>query len=388
MKFKPNEFVTLFLLAIYLLVMSMSPSNAQDADINIAVEAWLNDDDETAIPMLSKLANSGDESAMLLLGQIARRPGELSPFLYALGRKKRANLWKAKKGLFGETWLKRVKANKKLADALLSIDDADNRSAGVLNLIELHEYGQAIRSLKRVFEFPQYKQYLAAVDGIKLSLQTSYLEWMAKVLIAGPSVLKNNRMAQSLLFADAIQRAEVGELRGFWQLRKIDVPWSFKSIYKEEIELSSAVLGGRQYFREGLSEENLKLLNDRSEAVWNAAPELEPIRKICREFCTSDTDQCTNTAYTLLDGYLSFLDIQSPVEKVISSERYFSSKRYASDMFRRMNIRKAWELTKAYPDTTNLCIAKHAIQARLQGIEEWEEEYKQLLKRRELFPNN
>ena len=365
MKIRPSQFVTLFLLAICLLVMSVGSPNAQDADINVAVEAWLNDDDETAIPMLSKLANSGDESAMLLLGQIARRPGELSPFLHSLGRKKRASLWRAKKGLFGETWLKRVKANKKLADALLSIDDADNRSAGVLNLIELHEYGQAIRSLKRVVEFPEYKLFLPAIEGIKFTPQTSFIEWVANTFIGGPSYLKRNSLHEILLVVEGVRRSKAGELRGFWQLANFSMPWMDLSEYEEEIELAHAVLKGN----------GIDAMGDNAAILRRGMPELEPIRRVCAEVCSGEVDACARTAYQLLGGFYGFLDLQSPLEKTISTNDYISSPRYKADIFRLMDSESAAYRIKNLPNFTNLCAANFAIQAHPSGGKNYTSKY-------------
>ena len=61
-----------------------APAHAQM--LNEAVEAWLADDDETALPLLGALANLGDAEAQLFLGQIERvaPPGADSPFVRSL----------------------------------------------------------------------------------------------------------------------------------------------------------------------------------------------------------------------------------------------------------------------------------------------------------------
>ncbi len=56
----------------------------QSLELNKAIEAWLDYDDETALPLLSSLANSGNEDAMLLLGQINVRSSDFSPYLKSL----------------------------------------------------------------------------------------------------------------------------------------------------------------------------------------------------------------------------------------------------------------------------------------------------------------
>ena len=273
-------------------------------------------------------------------------------------------MWKARKGLFGETWLKRVKTNKKLADALLSIDDADNRSAGVLNLIELHEYGQAIRSLKRVVEFPEYKLFLPAIEGIEFTPRTSFIKWAANTFIGGPSYMKRTRAHEILLVVEGRRRIKIGELRGFWQLANFSMPWLDLSAYGEEIKLSHAVLKGygNRSLRD-LSKEEQDQLNDKAAILRRSMPELEPIRRICAEICSGEIKACARTAYRLLGGYYGFLDLQSPIERLIPAERYFSSKRYAADMFRLIGTDKITDGLGSYPKANNACFAKHVVQA-------------------------
>ena len=78
-----------------------APASAQI--LNQAVEAWLADDDETALPFLGALANLGDAEAQLFLGQIERvtPPGADSPFVCSLNRRERISLLRAPKGLSG-----------------------------------------------------------------------------------------------------------------------------------------------------------------------------------------------------------------------------------------------------------------------------------------------
>ncbi len=61
---------------IYVLLALTTPTQAQtsDPDFQTAVEAWLQDNDAMALPLLSKLAKAGNEDAMILLGVLERYP--------------------------------------------------------------------------------------------------------------------------------------------------------------------------------------------------------------------------------------------------------------------------------------------------------------------------
>ena len=80
------------------------PVGHDDPAFQRAVKAWLDDDDQTALPALATLAAEDNRAAQVLLGRIAIRP--MGPWLAGLERKERNALLRAPGGLSGTSWLK------------------------------------------------------------------------------------------------------------------------------------------------------------------------------------------------------------------------------------------------------------------------------------------
>ncbi len=330
--------------------------------LQTAVSAWLDDDDATAVPLLAELARAGNEDAMLLLGQIARRPGELSPFLQALDRQERTRLLEAAGGRFGRSWLKRVKDNEPLADALLSVDVRDRRIAGARTLLELGENGQAVRVLKRVTgQFDDYREIDRIMSDAVLPRQVGWVAWIAADFAGRP----RSAEAQAAL-ETALQAAKSGErgdadMQGLLYLRHLAPLLESPGSLRREMAFAGAVLSGGHPQRETGGDGSR--LTDRAAALTITMPELEPVRRVCRSHCPGEVGACTRTAYTLLGGYWGLTDLQSPLEKIIPSELYFSSDRFAIDMFRHMDpvLLRFW--LDARPEIVDLCLARQAVLA-------------------------
>lgn len=340
---------TLLLIVVLLFGLSVpSMSHGQD-DMDVAIDAWLDDNDQVAIPLLSKLANAGNEEAMILLGQIARRPGEFSPFMHALSKKEKSELIKAPKGLFGESWLKRVEVRQELAQALLSIDDVPNRFVGALLLLELGERGQAVRSFRR-FEvsgiIPEH--YLNSVKIVDLPKEVSAFKWYVATVTGDP----NQALRQALAdMADS-------PLHTYQYIAYISHLLTNEGRHENDLKLAKTVLNGDAYPRSGETWVEVNSLNDKAYDIYKSALELRPIKSVCSEICPGETDACMRTSYTLLGGYAGLLDIQSPSENIISAERYFKSKRFGADMLRRMNAEEIPFWINNRPSVVNRCIAR------------------------------
>ena len=76
---------------------------AQNSELRDAIEHYLADDDESALPIISRLAQSGNVAAKLLLGRIDNLSS--SSYLEQLDRRARVSLMRNEKGIFGENWL-------------------------------------------------------------------------------------------------------------------------------------------------------------------------------------------------------------------------------------------------------------------------------------------
>lgn len=361
--------IVLASLVILFTVLSYTSAQSND-DLNTAIKAWLSDNDEVAIPLLSKLANDDNEQAMILLGQIARRPGEFSPFMHKLSKKERTQLIKAPKGLFGESWLKRVIDNKELANALLSIDDVPNRFAGALLLLEYNERGQAIRSFRRFElsgEIPDH--YLSSIKSVNFPKELVPFKWyVATVKGNSNEVVKN-----------ALVDMGDNKLNTFKYILLISHLLNNKSQYENDIKLATATLRGDLYPKKGETWSEMNEFSDIAYEIYKSAPQLKPIVNVCSELCPSEVNSCMRTGYTLLGGYAGLLDIQSPTETIIPAKQYFKSKRYSFDMLRRMNAEQIPFWIRNRPSVVNKCIAKKVYLANPRTNKSFDENHRSFL---------
>lgn len=308
-----------------------------------AIDAWLNDDDEHAIPLLAKLARSGDEDAMLLLGQLAIQPGKLSPYLSSLPRKQRMKLLKADGGRFGVSWFKKVKKQKDFSSALMLSHRQEGKLERITKLIYYNEIGLTMKALY----LTGVSDYFNTIDQTKLPEEAKYAIWMDAIYHLSwkrekltPSERKeidksikeavkyiNKQNIQGFLIAhvmkhifrdasDLLIPAKIGE---FIELGEMA---DFKKWPEAPIKDKTRVL--RQCFNIA----RVKILT---------ANMTKPLVRFCKKKCPSNPDSCVVRLYSAIGGYRSMMKMQSPIERFISRERYFHSKRYGADFLRRIS---------------------------------------------------
>ncbi|MGB0411252.1 MAG: hypothetical protein ACPGFA_06675 [Pikeienuella sp.] len=129
--------------AVTALAASAQPAGHDAPAFKQAVEAWLDDDDQTALPALAKLAHEDNRAAQVLLGRIATRP--MGSWLAEMGRKERMALLRAPGGLSGTSWLKvAAEAGDPLAQLFLDSVDPRAGAGAVRTLIEAKELAAAL----------------------------------------------------------------------------------------------------------------------------------------------------------------------------------------------------------------------------------------------------
>ena len=137
---------TLFALILFGAAHSAAaqPAGQEAPAFKQAVEAWLDNDDQTALPALAKLAREDNRAAQILLGRIATRP--MGPWLAGLERKERMTLLRAPGGLSGTSWLKvAAEAGEPLAQLFL---DAVDPRAGKDTVRALAEAGETMSAAR------------------------------------------------------------------------------------------------------------------------------------------------------------------------------------------------------------------------------------------------
>ena len=118
-----------------------APDGAADPAFIAARDAWLDDDNQTALPALAKLAAADNHAAQILLGRIAARP--LGPWLAGLDKAERERLLRAPRDRArGGNWLHIASRNGSAHARILS--EAEAARPNLLTVTQLAKSGEVM----------------------------------------------------------------------------------------------------------------------------------------------------------------------------------------------------------------------------------------------------
>ncbi len=321
-------YIAVLLLGIPQVFAQQKPHEQFSPQLQQAVAAWLNDDDHTALPLLAKLAQNGNENAMLLLAQIDLRPGSVSPFLASLNRSEMKDLFRAKGGIFGRSWFTVVKEQQELAQALNEATKQQSRLQASRKLLGLGETGIAILTIAKEVSFQRYDQFLKLFKNQDVPEEVRFYQWSA----AFATQMKDTKRRLALL--DAAQVSLVRqELQGYLFI--------YLSEYRlrHPEQLAWPRLMGRFMFA-GAPAFTAIAAVERSKVIASAANQIErsnalkPLTTLCKTQCPGSVKACATTLFSAIGGYNIFIQLQSPLEKIIPKKAYFKSRRFGADVMR------------------------------------------------------
>ncbi|MDF1736034.1 MAG: hypothetical protein P1U37_12155 [Minwuia sp.] len=291
---------------------------AASDQFNKALNAWLDNDDAIAIPMLSRLATEGHVPAQIFLGRIATRTA--SEYVEQLSRDARKSLLRAPGGLSGTSWLT-VAANSgsSLAEAFNASQRPPYSVSKVRKLLEHGEVAEATAFLLRSVDSGAMEQIddLLKHDGlpkyshypIGLSI-VHHRELTAETIIKFQQILIESGPARILLAA------------------------AFESRYGGDLT------SNLRNFAERLSGNGHSLLEPTEKATLSAldsaAFPLGSLRPYCKSHCPVNVSACLYDALPLVGGYNELWKLMSPVESYVTTTRYHQSKRAIADVARYM----------------------------------------------------
>lgn len=311
-----------------------------------AIDAWLDYDDKTALPLLSKLAKSGNENAMLLLGQINIRPTDISPYLKSLDIKTRNSLIRAPGGLSGKSWFSQVKKNKELADAFVDAGFSPTLRKAIGQLLKYQEYGQAITRLQTAFNQGRFQTLFADYSHYDIPLKYQFeLFLMAGVSDRGKLDREARKYRKSLL---RLLNKSIDEstIHGHIFLWLISPYLKNREKYEQQIKTGSVLMTGNFIYDFENSIElllwsykknpNKQKLKQKLRREWKHASEaalklildakeFEPIINFCNKHCPDSNLECVKFTFSRNSGYNGYIDIQSPLEKLISQRDFFKA---------------------------------------------------------------
>ncbi len=170
--------------AAFLLVSPLSAQTLQDG-----IDAWLADDDATALPILSERAKAGDADAQMLLGQIeaVTPPGASTAYVSALPRRDRIDLFRSEGGLSGTSWLRvRAEAGDEVATALLASRLPDAGMDVAATLAEAGEIEAAARLAWEIFDRGRWNEIFALPADDPTMAELDFVAWMRSYFAEPP----------------------------------------------------------------------------------------------------------------------------------------------------------------------------------------------------------
>ncbi len=270
-----------------------------DQSLQQAVELWLQGDDEQSLPMLAELAADGDAGARLLLARIETSDLGPSPFRQSLGRDKSRALFRYDdNSAFGRSWLfVETQAGNELAQALLKAKNADPDLDLIAELNRLGEH-QATDRPTRI------------------------------VALYGDQDLRDRLLAQDGMMDDL--RPYLAYLSGSPEHRGDGIA-ALRHIQSKPVDATQdQALGMAGLLALGLGFGDVAPDNRWRSAVQDwlmSAGSTKPIADLCSDQCAQDAPACAFAFLTVSGGYFEVIRIDSPLETIISQDRFLSSPR-------------------------------------------------------------
>lgn len=311
-----------FVFAVFLMVVPARaelPAGHDEPAFQVAVEAWLDGDDE-AMKTIYKLAGQGNVAALIAHSRFRKRSSRLShPRLDYL-------------------WLD-FAAKSPLGLAFrISWHDLPARTAAetVGDFIELGEHREAAEQMRREAvqarsderEFSVPNEMVEEVFGPQLDpldrFYTLFVVWdeipdstLLDVIVAlcdeanrSPSTL-----GAILRYCEAVSEGD----------------------QQTEIAIRSALLLHQP--KEDPFDRGTKIVRD-----WLSMNKDMPHRRLCSLICTDRFGDCAVAVWRQTAQAVGFVSIGSPVETLVSQERYIASRRADLELWHKLSLARAWSL--------------------------------------------
>ncbi|MCW1932910.1 hypothetical protein [Pararhodobacter zhoushanensis] len=255
---------------------------ATDAVFTQALDAWLADDEASALPAFSRLAVEGNTAARLLLGVIDKSPALQGPFLAQMPRHQRISLLRLPGGMSGQSWL-RATSGIPLADAWVAMLNVRSGPDVVLRFEDLGE-SRAAREALMVLSARGHPD-LAQLDPQSVPQDMLYLLWRRA------SAARKAEVA-SFVPADHPQWLMMGETLG-------------EGVLQHWLETSDAAA---------------------------------PLSSLCRSICAPSVGSCVSAAYAALGSHDALMTLGTPAAALVDQTRFVDSARGHASVLRRIML--------------------------------------------------
>ncbi|WFE73230.1 hypothetical protein [Roseinatronobacter sp. S2] len=262
-----------------------------DPDFHSAFENWLSDEEQDALPALSRLAHDGNGAARVLLGVIDKKSALQGPWVTALSRQDRISVLRAPGGLSGQNWMTIAApdiAYAQLWSRLWHVDGGLDIAQGFAERGDTRAVREALLVIasRRESGFPAE---LLAAEWFPATLSYLAADWPALPDDLGTGDQGDPQLRMSGQYVDD------ADLRGW---------------------LGQSDLGA-------------------------------PLRNVCDQQCPSDPSECSLALYKGLGSYPALAMLGSPVPDLVSSDEFYQSPRGRTSLARRIMLTRSARMREA-----------------------------------------
>ena len=325
------------LFALIPLLATAQPAGHDSPRLQTAIQAWLANEDQTALPALAELAAGGNTAAQILLGRIDRRPR--GQWLANLPWKDRSSLMRAPNDGFGMSWLKiAAERGDELANLFQNAKSGPPTENDLTNLLAAGELTEAQILMRRLREpgdnmnWPQNLEKL--VERGELGADMRYARWYWLSYSGGQTEAEKQQKTRQYLdeFINSAPYNDPGVLSVVF--RSADITNALNISFETAHQLQMFLLTGLNTSEphDNFDKETLFAFG---QILNRAAPTnrpLSPLRHLCQTHCEEELEICLAAGVATLQGYERLRNYASPTETLIPFETYATSARAIADL--------------------------------------------------------
>lgn len=316
-----------FLSAALAACLATTPAKAENhvsPGLAEAIDAWLADDDATALPALTSLSGEGEEAAFMLLGRIAdRSEATWSPWLSGLDRAAREEFLKP--GGFDIIEVRALSGDP-LAEAFIAAEK-DDAGVDVANaLLEGGEVEAARAVIWRSMEQGRVAEVLEQPADGALRESLDFLFWIQGWVAAGHASAEPEKW---VVVGPEAGRAS-GLIMASWITEFIAADKPLPANLKR---VATALDGATDAVKEEAEVEYLQKFLVR---LGRRDPALIPAAAVCSRLCPEETGACMVESMRRVGGYDAAMQFDTPLESVIPQLEFARSPRAEGEFERRL----------------------------------------------------
>ena len=327
------RFHGLFAVTLSMLIAALPGAQAAAQEtspqLQAAIDAWLADDDASALPAISALAASGDAQASLLLGEIDRATSSevQSEWLASLSGADRTALFQPGGAQMTEAL---AASGDTLAEMMLAASNPSAVSVEVAHtLLAFGEKERARLLAWRMLEAGKLAVVVTVPKEEPLFREMDWLWWM-QGWIAGGS--QSGQPEQWVLVSEAKGRA-AGVILANWSAQFIAAKTPLTPMLKR---VAAALQGRTNGFADAAEREYTEKF---VASLARRDPAMRPLGAICKQHCGEEIGACMLEGLRLIGGYGELMPLDTPYEGLIGQTPYSISKKAENNLRRLIRAR-------------------------------------------------